>query len=154
MNNMNEEHMSSLMECSVCGYEWVAVHPVCERVQCKCGHWNQVPPIEQDPKKVTLSGKEPRKLSDGAPDDIDPKTGQHKDHWILNDEERAKGFVRPYNESYVHSKCDTITTMSQKIAETYAVNPGFYGRTFCCGCSDYFPVKQFRWYGTDNIVGY
>lgn len=29
-------------------------------------------------------------------------TGQHKDYVILCEEERAKGFVRPYRDSYIH----------------------------------------------------
>lgn len=153
MSEQGEEHMCNLMECSACGFEWVAVHPVCERVQCVCGHWNQVPPVEQDPKKTTLSGREPRRLTPGAPDDINPETGQHKDHWILSDDERAKGFVRPYNESYVHATCGTTTAMPRKIAETYAVNSKFYSTTFCCGCRGYFPVGEFVWAGTNNIVG-
>jgi hypothetical protein len=28
--------------------------------------------------------------------------GQHVDHWVLSEEERAKGFVRPVRLSYVH----------------------------------------------------
>lgn len=135
--------------------------------------------------------------------------GQFKDHWILSDDERAKGFVRPVRLSYRHvgrpgpkytmrdltaqevkdySKfgyikfesyprdkepltgrywtkeeldkidkgCGTVTSMPQKIAETYAVNPGYYGRTFCCGCGDYFPVGEqgeFVWDNTDERVG-
>lgn len=29
--------------------------------------------------------------------------GQHADHWVLSEEERAKGFVRPVRLSYVHA---------------------------------------------------
>ena len=38
--------------------------------------------------------------------------------------------------------CGTVTTMSRAIAETYARDPGFYGGTFCCGCSAHFPVGE------------
>lgn len=54
-------------------------------------------------KKVTLSGR-PAELPDmaAAPAPIDPSTGMHKDYWILSDEERAKGFVRPVRDMYRH----------------------------------------------------
>ena len=53
--------------------------------------------------KVTLSGKPPETTEPiGAPAPIDPKTGMHKDYWILSDEERAKNWVRPYRDSYRH----------------------------------------------------
>lgn len=74
--------------------------------------------------------------------------GQHTDHWVLSPEEIAKGFVRPVRRTYVHEKCGVATTMGQRIAETYAAQPGYYGATFCCGCRDYFPIGergQFVW---------
>lgn len=37
-----------------------------------------------------------------APAPIDPSSGQHEAYWILSDEERAKGFVRPVRSSYRH----------------------------------------------------
>ena len=40
------EWMTSEMECYKCGEIWFAVHPICERLQCICGCWNQVPPLE------------------------------------------------------------------------------------------------------------
>jgi len=56
------------------------------------------------PERVRHTGR-------GAPVD-DPRApapteqrlpdGQHTDHWILSDEERAKGFVRPVRLSYKH----------------------------------------------------
>ena len=53
--------------------------------------------------KVTLSGKPPETTEPiGAPAPIDPKTGMHKDYWILSDEERAKNWVRPFRDSYRH----------------------------------------------------
>ena len=36
------------MECDKCGFEWEAVHPVCEWLQCECGAWNQVPPFKNE----------------------------------------------------------------------------------------------------------
>lgn len=56
----------------------------------------------------------------------------------------------------IGSGCGTVTTMPQSIAETYAREPAYYGRTFCCGCGDYFPVGrdgEFVWDGTRQRVG-
>jgi hypothetical protein len=52
--------------------------------------------------------------------------------------------------------CGTVTSMPRQIAETYAANPGYYGSTFCCGCSKYLPVGakgEFVWDGTNDRVG-
>ena len=97
-------------------------------------------------------------LTDGSPvtDDhreINPATGQQKGYVVLSDEERAKGYVRPVRRSYVHLKCGAVTTMAQSIAETYARDPKFYSGTFCFGCRTHLPLDEFRWDGTDEIVG-
>ena len=84
---------------------------------------------------------------------IDPKTGMHKDYWVLPEEERKKGFIRPLRCWYRHSKCDVVTHMGMKLSETYARDPKFYGATFCCGCRDHFPVGEFTWEDSDEIVG-
>lgn len=155
----------------------------------------------REKKKVTASGKPPKTAkSISAPTDEKLPDGQLKDHWILSDEERAKGFVRPVRTSYIHigkeicakvlpnvsgaevllgglrevcvmepghkgeciqfrkmtqyehavaeeshilGGCGRITTMGQKIAETYAAEPEFYGSTFCANCHGYFPVGKF-----------
>lgn len=39
--------------------------------------------------------------------------------------------------------CGAVTTMAQSIAETYAANPGFYGATYCVGCSKHRPVGEY-----------
>ena len=52
--------------------------------------------------------------------------------------------------------CGTVTSMPLQIAETYAANPGYYGRTFCCGCGTYLPVGErgeFVWDHTSDRVG-
>lgn len=52
--------------------------------------------------------------------------------------------------------CGTVTTMGLSIAETYATEPGFYGGTYCCGCSTHLPVGrdgEFVWEGTNQRVG-
>lgn len=58
---------------------------------------------DDDPKKCTLSGNPPDPDYEGpAPQPIDPATGMHKDYYVLCEEERKKGFVRPVRRSYVH----------------------------------------------------
>lgn len=53
--------------------------------------------------RVTLSGKpaDPN-YNGGAPQPIDPATGMHGDYWVLSEEERSKGFVRPVRNKYIH----------------------------------------------------
>lgn len=117
-------------------------------------------------------------LSDGSPvkadhREINPVTGQQKGYVVLSAEERSKGWVRPYRDSYVHvgvggaevdpsdpSKsglkgrgCGALTRMGRTIAETYARDPGFYNGTFCVGCKAHFPLDEFVWDGTDERVG-
>lgn len=75
---------------------------------------------------------------------------------VLSDEERARGFVRPVRSAYRHLTCNTITTMSRALAETYARDPKFYGGTFCVLCQDHYPVGEngeFVWDGTEEKVG-
>lgn len=97
-------------------------------------------------------------LTDGSPvtpehREIDPSTGQQKGYVVLSEEERAKGFVRPVRRSYVHLTCQGITTMAPVIAETYARDPKFYSGTFCVVCRTHFPLAEFRWDGTDEVLG-
>src|SRR5688500_688648 len=93
-------------------------------------------------KRCTVKGQlvDPAKAPGGAPTDETLPDGQHAAHYVLCPEDRAKGRVEPYRESYIHEKCGTKTTMPAACAETYAVNPEYYGSTFCCGCGGYFPV--------------
>lgn len=83
--------------------------------------------------------------------------GQYQDHWVLSDEERAKGFIRPVRRSYVHDACGAVTTMGLKLAETYARQPSFYGSTFCVRCGGYYRVGaegEFTWAdGSGEKVG-
>lgn len=106
-------------------------------------------------KRDTTDGKpaDPACEDTGAPQPIDPATGQHKAYWVLPLEEREKGFVRPVRQRYVHKTCGTSTTMGIALAETYARKPEFYGATFCCACRNHFPVGEFLWHGTDEVVG-
>jgi hypothetical protein len=60
---------------------------------------------------------------------------------------------RFWTKAQLESGCGTVTTMGQALAETYARDPKFYGATFCCGCNRHLPVGEFRWDGTDEVVG-
>lgn len=107
-------------------------------------------------KRVTLSGEPADPTYEGgAPQPINPATGQHKDYWVLAPDEIEKGFVRPVRRSYRHTSCGSITSMSREIAETYARDPKFYGSTFCAHCMAHYPVGEhgnFVWLD-DSKVG-
>lgn len=116
--------------------------------------------MSESSRRVTLSGKPADPTYDGgAPQPINEKTGQHKDYWILSDEERAKGFKLPVRQSYKHLKCHAITKMSIKIAESCAADPFFYSGTFCVTCGEHFPLvdsngkRSFVWINNDGTVG-
>jgi hypothetical protein len=69
-------------------------------------------------------------------------SGMNEAYLVLSDAERAKGFVRPYRDSYLHTKCGVVTRMGQAIAETYARQPSFYGATYCVKCQTHLPVGE------------
>jgi hypothetical protein len=106
-------------------------------------------------KRATLSGKPPAEGHDRwpAPQPIDPNTGMHKDYWVLPEEERQKGFVRPFRNSYKHNSCGTVTTMGRALSETYARDPKYYGATFCVTCKKHYPVSEFVWVADGQVVG-
>src|SRR5688572_937339 len=101
-------------------------------------------------EKTTLTTGEPV-----TPDhrEINPATGQQKGYVVLAAEERAKGFVRPVRKTYRHLTCNTTTSMSLPLAETYARKPSFYDGTFCHHCMEHFPVDQFVWTADGEVVG-
>lgn len=100
-------------------------------------------------------------------------TGQHDSYVVLCEEERKKGFVRPYRESYIHTGeeqqlvddagldshkvrtggCGKLTRMGRALSETYARDPGFYSHTFCAYCNRHFPVSEFIWAVDDTQLG-
>lgn len=81
------------------------------------------------------------------------KSGQQKDYVVLSEEERKKGFVRPVRLTYTHNKCGGDTSMKLSIAETYASEPEFYSKTFCVSCGAHFPVDEFVWKGSKDVLG-
>jgi len=63
---------------------------------------------------------------------------------------------RFWTERQLNSGCNTITTMTQSLAETYARDPNFYDGTMCTHCKAHFPIGEkgeFVWEGTDIKVG-
>jgi hypothetical protein len=86
-------------------------------------------------------------------DPEDARVPQAEAYLVLSEAERGQGFVRPLRWSYRHVTCGSVTTMSQALAETYARSPSFYGATYCVTCSRHAPVSEFRWAGTDEVVG-
>ena len=126
----------------------------------RCGY----PPSEQIVGNGQVVDAPPRTtLSDGTqvyPEHRDilkdgPRAGQQKGYVVLAEEERAKGYMRPFRTAYKHLKCG-VTTMGDTIAATYARDPFFYSGTFCCHCGTHFPVGEdgeFVWQGTNEKVG-
>jgi hypothetical protein len=84
------------------------------------------------------------------------ENGMQAAYLVLSEKERAKGFIRPVRDAYRHTRCGTVTTMGQALAETYAREPGFYGATYCCHCRGHFRVGaegEFDWYPIGGKVG-
>jgi len=82
--------------------------------------------------------------------------GLQKGYVVLSEDERKRGFIRPFRDAYRHLKCGKITTMSRPLAETYARDPEFYSGTFCSTCRTHFPVGadgEFTWYEMDGTEG-
>lgn len=49
--------------------------------------------------------------------------------------------------------CGVETRMGLALCETYARKPDFYGSTFCCGCGEHLPVREFIWVEDGAVVG-
>lgn len=107
-----------------------------------------------DPRITTTDGQPPYPGYENAsaPGPIRPD-GQHHAYWVLTEEERKKGFVRPLRRSYIHEICGTLTKMGLALCETYAREPKFYSHTFCVHCAEHRPVEEFRWEEDGQIVG-
>ncbi len=105
-------------------------------------------------KSTTTSGISPGyEKATGAPGSL-KENNQHESYWVLTEEERQKGFIRPLRDSYIHDVCGTLTKInSVAIVETYARDPKYYGSTFCVKCSDHFPVVEFTWDKSNDKLG-
>lgn len=128
---------------------------------------------EQGRQICTTSGEAPSAVR--ASQRAEGNHGQHGGYIVLCEEERKKGFVRPYRDSYKHvgrlerdnaasdagvhevqrrvGGCGVVTTMGLALSETYARDPGFYGATFCVACNAHFPVAEFTWTADGEQVG-
>ncbi len=98
---------------------------------------------------LTTDPNDPR-LGHGVDEAPRPQEGVYL---VLSEEERSKGFVRPYRDSYIHATCGTETIMGRALSETYARNPKFYGATYCVHCQMHRPVSEFHWTADDEVVG-
>jgi hypothetical protein len=78
---------------------------------------------------------------------------QQQVYLVLSEDERKKGFVRPYRDSYVHKTCGGLTLMGRALSETYARDPKFYGATYCVHCQMHKPVAEFTWSADGEVVG-
>ena len=102
-----------------------------------------------DPKLCTTNGKPVDEVRRSQTNE----TGQHDGYIVLCADERAKGFVRPYRDTYRHGVCGAVTIMGQALSETYARDPSFYSHTFCVGCNRHLPVSEFVWVADNLAVG-
>lgn len=78
--------------------------------------------------------------------------GQYERHPTTDEGE----FIRPVRRRYSHTDggCNGATTvLSTDIAESFARDPGQYGKTFCARCGDYFPLDEFEWDADGEEVG-
>lgn len=104
--------------------------------------------------RITTDRTDPRLHHGTDTEQVD----QAEVYLVLSKEERFKGFIRPYRNTYWHTVCDKNTSMGRDIAETYARNPTFYNSTYCCTCRKHSPVAEFRWYDaagnrTQEVLG-
>lgn len=108
---------------------------------------------DQGRQICTTSGEAPSATR--AKQHEEGNAGQHSSYIVLCEEERQKGFVRPYRDRYRHVArlCGSETTMGRSLSETYARDPKFYGATFCVRCNAHFPVAEFVWTADGQQVG-
>lgn len=101
----------------------------------------------------TTSDRSDPRISYGV--DEEP-TEMSEVYMVMSEEDRAKGFVRPYRDRYQHIPCGVVTTMGRSLSETYAANPSFYGATWCVQCQMHRPVGEhgeFLWIERDGSTG-
>ena len=98
---------------------------------------------------LTTDSSDPR-LTLGSDDKPVP---QAEVYLVLSGAERATGFVRPVRDTYKHTACGAVTSMSHALAETYARDPKFYGSTYCVHCRMHKPVDEFTWEPDGSMVG-
>jgi hypothetical protein len=118
------------------------------RAEMEAKRRENMPPVDRS-KLCTTDGRSP---ADARATQTN-ETGQHASYIVLCEEERNKGFVRPYRDRYKHLTCGGVTTMGRALSETYARDPTFYGATFCVSCNRHLPVAEFVWTADNQPVG-
>lgn len=76
--------------------------------------------------------------------------------YLLSDEDRAKGYARPFRDAYVHrygKGCGWITILSPIDADTMARMPWGFSPVYCTGCRKYLPRMEFTWKVDGEGVG-
>lgn len=109
-------------------------------------------PVDRGAQVLTSGAPVPE---DGSHARLRPD-GQQEGYVVLTEDERKKGFVRPYRDAYRHITCGGITTMVRALADTYARDPAFYSGTYCSTCHAHFKVGaegEFTWYEMDGSEG-
>lgn len=105
--------------------------------------------VVDKPVRLTTDPTNPR-LGHGVDNTPVP---QQEVYLVLSEEERAKGFVRPYRDRYIHKTCGVETIMGKALSETYAREPKFYSATYCAYCQMHKPVSEFTWGADGKVVG-
>ena len=100
---------------------------------------------------ITSDRNDPRLPRKHGPDE-EPVEPQEV-YLVLSEEERDKGFIRPYRDSYLHTPCGGVTRMGLALSETYARDPSFYGGTYCVHCRMHRPLSEFVWTTDGSVVG-
>lgn len=58
--------------------------------------------MKAEPKRCTAHGNLVKDTGTGVPTEDKKADGQFADHYVLCPEDRAKGYVEPYRETYIH----------------------------------------------------
>jgi hypothetical protein len=82
--------------------------------------------------------------------------GQHRDYASLPPEEREQRDLDGVPRVYVHLGCGGQTIMQDKIIRSYLKDPFLYDdSTFCTGCGQHRPDREFIWQETgENLHAY
>jgi hypothetical protein len=76
------------------------------------------------------------------------------DPWGRTPDDLAKGYQRPYRDAVLHARCGTLVVLRQDVAREFARSPGVLWTVQCPHCkTGRYPVGEFKWQGTDDVVG-
>lgn len=82
--------------------------------------------------------------------DVRQINGQNAKHLVLVPDGETP-YLRPVRNKYTHKACGGVTTIPPAIASTFALDPTFYGSTFCAVCKAYLPVSWFVWHDGTTV---